>query len=417
MADSVASLPISLDLELSTFNKKLLQAQKSMGNILSDIPERISPKGRFRGMSSGDFIKASTYRDRMKGWAKTFQEAPEKEKFNLVNSALNDIRKSYPASTPSQVTKTFESMFKDVGVDIPKSVKPQADKWKKQENDRIAREKKELKLNEKQTQDVSNISNMLFKGVLGFGAKLTPYAIATKAATSAIRGLNNIYSTRAVYGNDYSRSSEAAASSMAGGAGEKFYKESYAQYADFKPMMEMGIVNTDMIKRVAIATRKNPEILTKLMKGDTNGFINSVMDLATTMKDPNEARAMFSVLGMPVEGAMQIWKKNRAANANLYGSMSEVMDEKGMEHSWEYTSEALDTAVSVFNTGFNALSAIVGSIGNTTKKGNANNSAGKVEIQEVNIEVNSSEEAAKTVENLDKISRIGIIKNYKTKTN
>lgn len=416
MADSVASLPISLDLELSTFNKKLLQAQKSMGNILSDIPERISPKGRFRGMSSGDFIKASTYRDRMKGWAKTFQEAPEKEKFNLVNSALNDIRKSYPASTPSQITKTFESMFKDVGVDIPKSVKPQADKWKKQENDRIAREKKELKLNEKQTQDVSNISNMLFKGVLGFGAKLTPYAIATKAATSAIRGLNNIYSTRAVYGRDYSRSMEAAAQGMVGESGERLIKGAYAQYADFKPMMEMGIVNTDMIKRVALATRKNPEALNLLMKGDTNGFINSVINQASGMST-NEARAMFSVLGFDIEGAMKLRKQNQFAGGNLFQAMTKTYDEKGQETAWEDFAEGWELMKAITRTGVNFTSAIAGNIGNSSKNVNANNSAGKVEIQEVKIEVNSSEEAAKTVENLDKMSRIEIIKNYKTRTN
>lgn len=416
MADSVASLPISLDLELSTFNKKLLQAQKSMGNILSDIPERISPKGRFRGMSSGDFIKASTYRDRMKGWAKTFQEAPEKEKFNLVNSALNDIRKSYPASTPSQITKTFESMFKDVGVDIPKSVKPQADKWKKQENDRIAREKKELKLNEKQTQDVSNISNMLFKGVLGFGAKLTPYAIATKAATSAIRGLNNIYSTRAVYGRDYSRSMEAAAQGMVGESGERLIKGAYAQYADFKPMMEMGIVNTDMIKRVALATRKNPEALNLLMKGDTNGFINSVINQASGMST-NEARAMFSVLGFDIEGAMKLRKQNQFAGGNLFKAMTDTYSEKGQETAWEDFAEGWELMKAITRTGVNFTSAIAGNIGNSSKNVNANNSAGKVEIQEVKIEVNSSEEAAKTVENLDKMSRIEIIKNYKTKTN
>lgn len=416
MADSVASLPISLDLELSTFNKKLLQAQKSMGNILSDIPERISPKGRFRGMSSGDFIKASTYRDRMKGWAKTFQEAPEKEKFNLVNSALNDIRKSYPASTPSQITKTFESMFKDVGVDIPKSVKPQADKWKKQENDRIAREKKELKLNEKQTQDVSNISNMLFKGVLGFGAKLTPYAIATKAATSAIRGLNNIYSTRAVYGREYSRSMEAAAQGMVGESGERLIKGAYAQYADFKPMMEMGIVNTDMIKRVALATRKNPEALNLLMKGDTNGFINSVINQASGMST-NEARAMFSVLGFDIEGAMKLRKQNQFAGGNLFQAMTKTYDEKGQETAWEDFAEGWELMKAITRTGVNFTSAIAGNIGNSSKNINANNSAGKVEIQEVNIEVKSSEEAAKTVENLDKMSRIEIIKNYKTRTN
>lgn len=416
MADSVASLPISLDLELSTFNKKLLQAQKSMGNILSDIPERISPKGRFRGMSSGDFIKASTYRDRMKGWAKTFQEAPEKEKFNLVNSALNDIRKSYPASTPSQITKTFESMFKDVGVDIPKSVKPQADKWKKQENDRIAREKKELKLNEKQTQDVSNISNMLFKGVLGFGAKLTPYAIATKAATSAIKGLNNIYSTRAVYGRDYSRSMEAAAQGMVGESGERLIKGAYAQYADFKPMMEMGIVNTDMIKRVALATRKNPEALNLLMKGDTNGFINSVINQASGMST-NEARAMFSVLGFDIEGAMKLRKQNQFAGGNLFQAMTKTYDEKGQETAWEDFAEGWELMKAITRTGVNFTSAIAGNIGNSSKNINANNSAGKVEIQEVNIEVKSSEEAAKTVENLDKMSRIEIIKNYKTRTN
>lgn len=416
MADSVASLPISLDLELSTFNKKLLQAQKSMGNILSDIPERISPKGRFRGMTSGDFIKASTYRDRMKGWAKTFQEAPEKEKFNLVNSALNDIRKSYPASTPSQITKTFESMFKDVGVDIPKSVKPQADKWKKQENDRIAREKKELKLNEKQTQDVSNISNMLFKGVLGFGAKLTPYAIATKAATSAIKGLNNIYSTRAVYGRDYSRSMEAAAQGMVGESGERLIKGAYAQYADFKPMMEMGIVNTDMIKRVALATRKNPEALNLLMKGDTNGFINSVINQASGMST-NEARAMFSVLGFDIEGAMKLRKQNQFAGGNLFQAMTKTYDEKGQETAWEDFAEGWELMKAITRTGVNFTSAIAGNIGNSSKNVNANNSAGKVEIQEVKIEVNSSEEAAKTVENLDKMSRIEIIKNYKTRTN
>lgn len=416
MADSVASLPISLDLELSTFNKKLLQAQKSMGNILSDIPERISPKGRFRGMTSGDFIKASTYRDRMKGWAKTFQEAPEKEKFNLVNSALNDIRKSYPASTPSQITKTFESMFKDVGVDIPKSVKPQADKWKKQENDRIAREKKELKLNEKQTQDVSNISNMLFKGVLGFGAKLTPYAIATKAATSAIRGLNNIYSTRAVYGREYSRSMEAAAQGMVGESGERLIKGAYAQYADFKPMMEMGIVNTDMIKRVALATRKNPEALNLLMKGDTNGFINSVINQASGMST-NEARAMFSVLGFDIEGAMKLRKQNQFAGGNLFQAMTKTYDEKGQETAWEDFAEGWELMKALTRTGVNFTSAIAGNIGNSSKNVNANNSAGKVEIQEVKIEVNSSEEAAKTVENLDKMSRIEIIKNYKTRTN
>lgn len=416
MADSVASLPISLDLELSTFNKKLLQAQKSMGNILSDIPERISPKGRFRGMTSGDFIKASTYRDRMKGWAKTFQEAPEKEKFNLVNSALNDIRKSYPASTPSQIAKTFESMFKDVGVDIPKSVKPQADKWKKQENDRIAREKKELKLNEKQTQDVNNISNMLFKGVLGFGAKLTPYAIATKAATSAIRGLNNIYSTRAVYGRDYSRSMEAAAQGMVGESGERLIKGAYAQYADFKPMMEMGIVNTDMIKRVALATRKNPEALNLLMKGDTNGFINSVINQASGMST-NEARAMFSVLGFDIEGAMKLRKQNQFAGGNLFKAMTDTYSEKGQETAWEDFAEGWELMKAITRTGFNFSSAIAGNIGNSSKNINANNSAGKVEIQEVNIEVKSSEEAAKTVENLDKMSRIEIIKNYKTRTN
>ena len=416
MADSVASLPISLDLELSTFNKKLLQAQKSMGNILSDIPERISPKGRFRGMTSGDFIKASTYRDRMKGWAKTFQEAPEKEKFNLVNSALNDIRKSYPASTPSQITKTFESMFKDVGVDIPKSVKPQADKWKKQENDRIAREKKELKLNEKQTQDVSNISNMLFKGVLGFGAKLTPYAIATKAATSAIRGLNNIYSTRAVYGREYSRSMEAAAQGMVGESGERLIKGAYAQYADFKPMMEMGIVNTDMIKRVALATRKNPEALNLLMKGDTNGFINSVINQASGMST-NEARAMFSVLGFDLEGAMKLRKQNQFAGGNLFRAMTETYSEKGQETAWEDFAEGWELMKAITRTGFNFSSAIAGNIGNSSKNINANNSAGKVEIQEVNIEVRNPEEAAKTVENLDRMSRIEIIKNYKTKTN
>lgn len=416
MADSVASLPISLDLELSTFNKKLLQAQKSMGNILSDIPERISPKGRFRGMTSGDFIKASTYRDRMKGWAKTFQEAPEKEKFNLVNSALNDIRKSYPASTPSQITKTFESMFKDVGVDIPKSVKPQADKWKKQENDRIAREKKELKLNEKQTQDVSNISNMLFKGVLGFGAKLTPYAIATKAATSAIKGLNNIYSTRAVYGRDYSRSMEAAAQGMVGESGERLIKGAYAQYADFKPMMEMGIVNTDMIKRVALATRKNPEALNLLMKGDTNGFINSVINQASGMST-NEARAMFSVLGFDIEGAMKLRKQNQFAGGNLFQAMTKTYDEKGQETAWEDFAEGWELMKAITRTGVNFTSAIAGNIGNSSKNVNTNNSAGKVEIQEVKIEVNSSEEAAKTVENLDKMSRIEIIKNYKTRTN
>lgn len=414
MADSVASLPISLDLELSTFNKKLLQAQKSMGNILSDIPERVSPKGRFRGMSSGDFIKASTYRDRMKGWAKTFQEAPEKEKFNLVSSALNDIKKSYPASTPSQIAKTFDSMFKDVGVDIPKSVKPQADKWKKQENDRIAREKKELKLNEKQTQDVSNISNMLFKGVLGFGAKLTPYAIATKAATSAIRGLNNIYSTRAVYGREYSRSMEAAAQGMVGESGERLIKGAYAQYADFKPMMEMGIVNTDMIKRVALATRKNPEALNLLMKGDTNGFINSVINQASGMST-NEARAMFSVLGFDIEGAMKLRKQNQFAGGNLFQAMTKTYDEKGQETAWEDFAEGWELMKSITRTGFNFSSAIAGNIGNSSKNINANNSAGKVEIQEVKIEVNSSEEAAKTVENLDKMSRIEIIKNYKTR--
>ena len=415
MADSVASLPISLDLELSAFNKKLLQAQKSMGNILSDIPERVSPKGRFRGMTSGDFIKASTYRDRMKGWAKTFQEAPEKEKFNLVNSALNDIRKSYPASTPSQITKTFESMFKDVGVDIPKSVKPQADKWKKQENDRIAREKKELKLNEKQTQDVSNISNMLFKGVLGFGAKLTPYAIATKAATSAIRGLNNIYSTRAVYGREYSRSMEAAAQGMVGESGERLIKGAYAQYADFKPMMEMGIVNTDMIKRVALATRKNPEALNLLMKGDTNGFINSVINQASGMST-NEARAMFSVLGFDIEGAMKLRKQNQFAGGNLFQAMTKTYDEKGQETAWEDFAEGWELMKAITRTGVNFSSAILGNIGNSPKNVNANNPAGKVEIQEVKIEVNSTEEAAKAVENLDKMSKIEIIKNYKAKT-
>lgn len=414
MADSVASLPISLDLELSTFNKKLLQAQKSMGNILSDIPERVSPKGRFRGMSSGDFIKASTYRDRMKGWAKTFQEAPEKEKFNLVSSALSDIKKSYPASTPSQIAKTFESMFKDVGVDIPKSVKPQADKWKKQENDRIAREKKELKLNEKQTQDVNNISNMLFKGVLGFGAKLTPYAIATKAATSAIRGLNNIYSTRAVYGREYSRSMEAAAQGMVGESGERLIKGAYAQYADFKPMMEMGIVNTDMIKRVALATRKNPEALNLLMKGDTNGFINSVINQASGMST-NEARAMFSVLGFDIEGAMKLRKQNQFAGGNLFQAMTKTYDEKGQETAWEDFAEGWELMKALTRTGVNFTSAIAGNIGNSSKNVNANNSAGKVEIQELKIEVNSSEEAAKTVENLDKMSRIEIIKNYKTR--
>lgn len=404
MTDSVANIPVKIvpEVDLSSFDRGLLKAQKSLGSILADIPERTNPRGRFRGSSSGDYIKASTYRDTIKNWVKAYETAPKNKKYNLVNSALEEIRENAPATSPFNIIKTFKGMFKDVGVDMPRSVMDNADVWKKQtqknDKERIAREKKDSKNTEKQTKDLDSISSFIQKGALGFGMRLAPYAIAAKAASSVAREIKGIYGTRAVWGKQYDRSLEKTFEIMAGSDGAKAIQNAYAQYGNFKQDLEMGFVDSGMIKRVALATRGNQEAMEALMSGDTAGFIESVMNQAMGMEQ-DRARAMLAKLfPEDVTSYMKIWKRGKKEGGPIHKYIKEYLRENDIETSGEDFSEFMDDTSTIFRFGKVRGKGLIGNaldfVVNQPQKNLENLLAKRKELQDVLTKTSGSSEYA-----------------------
>lgn len=404
MTDSVANIPVKIvpEVDLSSFDRGLLKAQKSLGSILADIPERTSPRGRFRGSSSGDYIKASTYRDTLKNWVKAYETAPKNKKYNLVNSALEDLRENAPATSPFNIVKTFKGMFKDVGVDMPRSVMDNADVWKKQtqknDKERIAREKKDSKNTEKQTKDLDSISSFIQKGALGFGMRLAPYAIAAKAASSVAKEIKGIYGTRAVWGKQYDRSLEKTFEIVAGEGGAKAIQNAYAQYGNFKQDLEMGFVDSGVIKKVALATRGNQEAMEALMSGDTSGFIESVMNQAMGMEQ-DKARAMIAKLfPEDVDAYMKMWKRGKKEGGPVHKYIKEYLQEKGIETSGEDVSEFMDEVATMFRFGKVRGKGLIGGaldfIVNRPQKNLNNLLAKRKELQDVLTITSGSSEYA-----------------------